>query len=112
VTSAAFPQGWRGGVEQSARKVVWRLESSTDFDNAAWPLLIFEFGPTPTCFARLSLSDSFNRYLLCPAAFGGAVSTLRIRSFAFAFLQRAPERVGLGPGLDDVGAVGDAVAPY
>jgi hypothetical protein len=22
----------------------------TDFDNAAWPLLIFEFGPTSTCF--------------------------------------------------------------
>ena len=26
-----------------------------DFDNAAWPLLIFESGPTPMCFDRFKL---------------------------------------------------------
>jgi hypothetical protein len=34
-------------------------------------------------------------------------STLRISTFALALFQRAPEPVGLGPGFDDIGAVGD-----
>jgi len=35
--------------------------------------------------------------------------SLDVRSFGFAFLQRAPEPVGLGSSLDDIGAVSDAV---
>ena len=46
--------------------------------------------------------------LLSPAG-GGAVLTLGIRVFALAFLKGAAEAVGLGSGLDDIGAIGDAV---
>ena len=30
-------------------------DRTSDFDNAAWPLLIFESGPTPMCFDRFKL---------------------------------------------------------
>ena len=46
--------------------------------------------------------------MIFPAS-GGAVLCLDIRSFGFTFLQGAPEPIGLGPGLNDIGAISNAV---
>jgi hypothetical protein len=47
--------------------------------------------------------------ILLSLAGGVAVLTLGIRVFALAFLKGAAEAVGLGSGLDDICAIGDAV---
>ncbi len=42
-------------MEEQVDRVVSSLTPAGDFDNAAWPLLIFESGPTPMCFDRFKL---------------------------------------------------------
>jgi hypothetical protein len=62
-----------------------------DFDNTAWPLLIFEFGPTPKCSDRSKLRAPKSApvsALISPAG-GGAVLILGLRGAA-AFSIREP----------------------
>src|SRR5215471_3764441 len=80
-----------------------------DFDNAAWPTLIFRFGPPYTLFDRLSVAWIHYHFSFSRCLSGGAVSTFRIRSFALALLQGTAETVGLGSRRGDIGAVSDAI---
>ena len=76
------------------------------------PILIFGIGPTSTCFDRSSfraLKVFDLQFLPPPAVGGGAVLSLGFRGLALALLEGAPKAIGLSAGLDDRGAVGDAV---
>src|SRR5215471_12923345 len=63
----------------------------------------------PSLEPALSCADLLALTFFPPPWGGGAVSTLRIRSFPLALLQGTAKAVGLGSGFDDIGAVSDAV---
>ena len=90
--------------EASANAVILTMRSG--------PILIFGIGPTSTCFDRSSfraLKVFHLQFLPPPAVGGGAVLSLGFRGLALALLEGAPKAIGLSAGLDDSGAVGDAV---
>src|SRR6516225_5264727 len=67
---------------------------ASDFDNTAWPLLIFGFGPTPMCsdHSKLRVLKRAPGWSLISPASGGAVLILALRGAAAFSLRELATR--------------------